>query len=154
MQSAIDAEALARDLADSSLQSQLDELNVSVVDREYIAGDSIVIGDVVIHSTTAAGEVIKANAEAIATCESVAGVALAAASASESVMVRTFGIATVNQDAAFDLGKRVYVSAATAGNATKTAPTGAANVVYLLGGATDTDEVFVNSNLEYIVYSE
>jgi hypothetical protein len=67
------------------------------------------------------------------------------------VLVRAFGEVSVTTDGTnFDLGKRVYV-ATTDGQATKTPPATVNNVVYLVGGATDTNKVFVNTNLEYVV---
>jgi len=152
LQANIDAEATARSLADTTLQAQIDALDVSVIDVPYTAATGgIASGDVVALSLTVAGEVIKANATAIATCESVIGVATETKAAGETVLIRAFGEATVTTDGTnFDLGKRVYAHT-TAGQASKTAPSTTSNVVYVLGGATDTNKVFVNTNLEYIV---
>jgi hypothetical protein len=118
----------------------------------YVAATGgIAAGDVVALSPTVAGEVVKANASALGTSESVVGVATETKTAGQSVNVRTFGIATVTTDGNnFDLGKRVYAHIV-AGQASKTSPSATNNVVYLLGGAAGTNTVFVNPNLEYVV---
>jgi hypothetical protein len=154
LQANINSEATAREIADSSLQAAIDAINVSVVDVAYTAPTgTIAVGDVLILSTTVAGEVAKANASALATCESVVGVAsvITTGSPNDTILIRAFGDATVTTDGTnFDIGKRVYV-ATTAGQATKTPPSTVNQVVYLLGGATATTKVFVNTNLEYVV---
>ena len=148
----LNSEITARMNADSTLQSQISAINVTVVDVGYTAATGgITQGDVVILSTTTAGEVMKANATAISTCESVLGVATQTKTAGNTVMIRAFGNVQVTTDGTnFDLGKRVYV-ATTDGQATKTAPATVGNVVYLVGGATGINKVFVNTNLEYVV---
>jgi hypothetical protein len=135
-----------------ALDTQLASILTSAVDVSFVAATGgISAGDVVSLSLGTAGEVIKANASGIATCESVVGVALETKAAGLPVLVRTLGDATVTTDGTnFDLGKRVYAHTV-AGQATKTAPTTVNNVVYLIGGATATNKVFVNTNLEYVV---
>jgi hypothetical protein len=135
-----------------ALDSQLASITSSAVDVSFVAATGgISAGDVVALSLATGGEVIKANATGIATCESVVGVALETKSAGLPVLVRTLGDATVTTDGTnFDLGKRVYAHTV-AGQASKTAPSTVNNVVYLLGGATATNKVFVNTNLEYVV---
>jgi hypothetical protein len=137
------------------LDAQLASILTSSVDVSFVtAAGGISAGDVVALSLATGGVVIKANASGIATCESVVGVALeTVATGGLPVLVRTLGEATVTTDGTnFDLGKRVYSAAnATSGLATKTAPAAVNNVVYLLGGATATNKVFVNTNLEYVV---
>ena len=135
-----------------ALDSQLASITSSAVDVAFVAATGgIAAGDAVALSLATAGEVIKANATGIATCESVVGVALETKTAGLPVLVRTLGDVTVTTDGTnFDLGKRVYVHTV-AGQASKTAPSTVNNVVYLLGGATATNKVFVNTNLEYVV---
>ena len=135
-----------------ALDSQLASIASSAVDVSFVAATGgISAGDVVALSLATGGVVIKANATGIATCESVVGVALETKSAGLPVLVRTLGDATVTTDGTnFDLGKRVYAHTV-AGQASKTAPSTVNNVVYLLGGATATNKVFVNTNLEYVV---
>ena len=135
-----------------SLDSHLASILTTSVDVSFVAATGgIAAGDVVALSLATGGVVIKANATGIATCESVVGVALETKTAGNAVLVRTFGDATVTTDGTnFDLGKRVYAHT-NAGQATKTPPASANNVVYLLGGATATNKVFVNTNLEYVV---
>ena len=151
LQSSINAEITARINADSTLQSQISAVNASKVDTSFIAATGgISAGDVVALSLTVAGEVIKANASAIATCESIVGVATETKTAGNAVLIRTYGEATVTTEAALDIGKRVYAHTV-AGQSSKTAPSSVNNVVYVLGGATATTKVFVNPKLEYVV---
>jgi preprotein translocase subunit SecB len=152
VQAALSIEVTARLNADSSLQAQIDNFDTSVVDASFVAATGgVSVGDVVIESKTVAGECLKANATVILTCENVLGVALETKTAGQTVLVRTFGNATVTTDGTnFDLGRRVFV-ATTAGQASKAVPTGEGNVVYLLGNATATNKVFVNPNLEYVI---
>ena len=135
-----------------AIDSQLASIVSSAVDVSFVAATGgIAAGDVVALSLATGGVVIKADASGIATCESVVGVALETKTAGLPVLVRTLGDVTVTTDGSnFDLGKRVYVHTV-AGQATKSAPSTVNNVVYLLGGATATNKVFVNTNLEYVV---
>ena len=150
LQANINSEATARMVADSSLQSQIGALNVEVVDVQYTAGYNVTAGDVVILSTTDVGKVLQADSSALATCTWVVGVATQTKTSGQLVMVRTWGEATVTTDGTnFTLGQRVYVGAT--GQASITPPATLDNVVYLLGGATNTNKVFVNPNLEYVV---
>jgi len=133
------------------LDETIGALISNAIDVSFVAATGgISAGDVVALNPSVAGEVIKANASAIATCESVVGVAMETKSAGAAVLVRTFGEATVTGESAFDVGKRVYAFTS-AGQATKTAPSTLDNVVYLIGGATAANKVFVNTNLEYVV---
>ena len=147
----LDAE-LTFTAAFEALDSQLASITSSAVDVSFVAATGgISAGDVVALSLATGGVVIKADATGIATCESVVGVALETKAAGLPVLVRTLGDATVTTDGTnFDLGKRVYAHTV-AGQASKTAPSTVNNVVYLLGGATATNKVFVNTNLEYVV---
>lgn len=109
-------------------------------------GAQIDAGDVVILSQTVAGEIVLADASAIATCEGVVGVASENIADTASGKVQIAGEVTVNQTATFDLGKRVYVSE-TAGEGTKTAPSTASSVVFMLGIASDTNKVILQLGL-------
>jgi len=135
-----------------ALDTKIASIVTASVDVPFTAATGgIAAGDVVALSLTTSGVVFKANATDISTCESVVGVAIETKTAGNPVLIRTLGIATVTTDGTnFDLGKRVY-AAPIAGQATKTPPASVNNVVYLLGGATATNAVFVNPNLEYVV---
>ena len=152
LQANLDIETTARLNSDSSLQALINAFDAAVVDVPFTAAaGGINTGDVVALSETATGEVIRANATSILTCETVAGVATQTKSAGQTVLVRTFGVATVTTDGTnLDVGKRVYVST-TAGQASRTAPSYEFNVVYLLGNSQDINKVFVNPSLEYAV---
>lgn len=152
LQAALDVEESARIAADATIQANLDNINFTRIDVSFIAGEDLTAGDIVVASKSVAGEVVKANATSFTTCEDVVGVAIESKLSTESVIIRTFGVATVTTDGTnFDLGKRVYVHT-TAGQGSKSAPNIDGNVVYLLGNATSaTNQVFINSSLEYVV---
>ena len=116
----------------------------SSLDLNFIAGGAISAGDVLIASTTVAGQVIAADASALATAEGVIGIALESKVATENIKVRVTGKATVNKAVNFDLGKRVYLSE-NAGQGTKTSPATAASVIVFLGIAVSTSEVLIGS---------
>lgn len=109
-------------------------------------GSQIDAGDVVALSKSTAGEIIVADASAIATAEGVVGVAAANISNGASGDVIIQGIATVNQTSAFTLGARVYLSEV-AGEGTSTAPSTTSSVVYNLGPATSTTQVLLQPQL-------
>jgi len=151
LQSNLDTETTARLNADSTLQSLIDNFSAPVVDVTFTAEENITTGDVLIESITVAGQVLRANATVLASCESVIGVALETITSGNPIQVRTYGEATVTTDGTnFDIGKRVFV-ATTAGQASKTIPGAEGNVIYLLGNATNTNKVFVNPNMEFVV---
>jgi len=89
-------------------------------------------------SQTVAGEVLKADSDALATCEGVIGIADQTVSSGASVRVQVAGQRAVSGSGfvAGDRGKRMYVGG-TAGNATPTAPTATNSVVFLIGHLVD-----------------
>ena len=106
-------------------------------------GATITAGSVVALSTTAAGEIILADASALATCEATIGVVLADIPNASAGLVQIAGEATVaNGGVNLSLGKRVYLSE-TAGQATSTAPTTLNSVIYLLGHATAVNKILL-----------
>ena len=108
-------------------------------------GSQIDAGSVVMLSQSVAGEIILAKADAESTSEAVVGVVSANIADAATGSVQIAGEATVlNGSTAFDLGKRVYLSAATAGIGTKTAPTASGTTVILLGHASATNKVILN----------
>jgi ABC-type methionine transport system permease subunit len=113
-------------------------------------GSTILAGSIVILSQTVAGEIVLAKADAIATCEGVAGVAVADILNTATGKIRVAGEVTVLCDAALDLGKRCYVSAANAGQATKVAPSASNSVIYLAGIASATGKILLQPRLEAV----
>jgi hypothetical protein len=113
------------------------------------SGATLLAGTVVIASQTVAGEIVKANNAALATCEGVVGVVLADIANGASGLVVVSGEADILPDnTGLDLGKRVYVAAgADAGKVTKTAPSAADSVVHLVGVCVGTNRVILNLNL-------
>lgn len=119
-------------------------------------GSTINAGSIVMLSTTVTGDIVLANANALATSESVAGVVLNNISNATSGYIQIAGEATVNVVAPLSLGKRVYVST-TAGSATSVPPAGTGKVVFVLGFATSANSVVLHPHLDTInenVYEE
>jgi len=106
----------------------------SAVYLTFTAGEALTAGDIVYLSTTVAGEVLKADSDALATCEGVVGIADQTVSAAASVRVQVAGQRAVSGSGfvAGDRGKRMYVGG-TAGAATPTAPSATNSVVFLIG---------------------
>lgn len=104
----------------------------------FTAGEALTAGDIVYLSTTVAGEVLKADSDALATCEGVIGIADQTVSAAASVRVQVAGQRAVSGSGfvAGDRGKRMYVGG-TAGAATPTAPSATNSVVFLIGHLVD-----------------
>lgn len=136
----------AETLSDGSNADSLHKHKNLFISLTNNTGSQIDAGDVVALSLTVAGEIFLADASAIATCECIAGVAVANIDNSASGLIQIAGEATVNQTAAFDIGKRVYVSEI-AGEGTKTSPSTANTVSYCLGGATATNKVLLQMYL-------
>jgi hypothetical protein len=112
-------------------------------------GSAIAAGSVVIASQTVAGEIVLADADALATCEGVLGVVVSSIADGASGKVQVAGRCTPVQDAAYDLGKRVYVSQ-TAGSTTKTAPSATNSVMFLMGVAVSTTQIMLGMHLEAV----
>ncbi len=106
------------------------------------SGSSIAAGSLVVLSQTVAGEIILADADAIATAECFAGMVVSTIANTASGLVQVAGVCAPLKDANFTLGKRVYLSQ-TAGNATGTAPSASGSVVYCVGGAKSTSLVLL-----------
>lgn len=115
----------------------------------FTAGQAMSAGDVVCLSTTAAGEVIIADATDISTCESVIGIADQTVSSSDPVRVQVAGRRTVSGSfVSSDRGKRIFLSE-TAGHGTSTAPSTTSSVVYLIGNLVNhvTGEIIITPQL-------
>lgn len=138
--------AEAETLTDGSAADTLHKHKNVYVTFTNNTGSTLSAGDVVALSQTVAGEIIAADATALSTCESVAGIVAETITNGSAGLVQISGEAIVAQTVAFDLGKRVYVSE-TAKQGTKTAPTTVSSVVYHLGGATATNKVLLNPYL-------
>jgi len=151
LQTSITAEASARNTADLAIQAQLSNISSDKTFLNLTSSGAVAIGDVLALSKDVAGQVIKANATGILTCTHIVGVATEAATgAGEVIKIQVTGEIVVNKDAAFTLGERVYVHTVS-GQASKTAPGTLDNVVYLLGGATATDKLYLAPHLEFVV---
>jgi hypothetical protein len=103
----------------------------------FVAGEAIAAGDLVYLSTSVAGEVLKADADALSTCEGLVGIADQTVSAAASIRVQVSGKRVVSGSfTSGDRGKRVYLSG-TAGAGTPTAPSATNSVVFLVGHLVD-----------------
>jgi hypothetical protein len=115
----------------------------------FTAGESISAGDVVYLSTSVAGEVLKADADALSSCEGVIGIADQTVAAAASLRVQVSGRRAVTGTfTAGARGKQVYLSG-TAGQATPTAPTALNSVVVVVGKLIDhaTNEIIIQPML-------
>ena len=154
LQANIDTEASARIAADRTLQAEIDEFSGTFV-GQFVADGDIAKGDILY--ITPAGKAKKARANDVATCTCLAGVAKEDIADLSTGNVYLMGKVVVHSDADdLELGGRAYVSAATPGIATKTAPNAAGDVVHLVGavfGIVDSHSWKVNlePHLEYIV---
>ena len=103
----------------------------------FVAGEAIAAGDLVYLSTSVAGEVLKADADALSTCEGLVGISDQTVSAAASVRVQVSGKRVVSGSfTSGDRGKRVYLSG-TPGAGTPTAPSAINSVVFLVGHLVD-----------------
>ena len=142
--------AEAETLSDGSDADALHKHGVLYKSFTNNTGATITAGSVVALSTTVAGEIIVADASALATSEATIGVAVADIANTASGLVQIAGEATVANGAVnFSLGKRVFLSEA-AGQGTSTAPTALNSVIYLLGHATAVNKVILSPRLEAI----
>jgi len=109
-------------------------------------GASIAAGSVVCLNSVA-GEVVKSDASAIATCDAIIGIAAEAIADGASGLVQIYGQAVVSKDVGetFTVGQRVFVSEVV-GEATQTAPSTSLSIIFLLGYATGTNSVMLRMN--------
>jgi len=129
-----------------SVKAYVDNYAAAAVSFTNNTGGQLDANTVVALSITVAGEIIAGDASGIATCEGIVGVVKANIADEASGLVQIAGEVTPSKTANFDLGKRVYVSETT-GEATKTAPTTASSVIYLLGIASALDKVILQPQL-------
>lgn len=119
-------------------------------------GSTLLAGSVVAMSHSSPGEGVLAKASSLTLAEGTVGVVHADILNGDSGFMQVGGEATV-LGGPFDLGRRVYVSAATAGIGTPVAPSISGTVVYFLGVASAIDKVILSPNLDAIndnVYDE
>jgi hypothetical protein len=110
----------------------------------------------IIYRVTATGKWAKAKADVVGTSGLELGICvLAAAGADAAIVVLKYG--KVRADSlypTFTIGASVYISAATAGLPTSTAPTGTTDfVVRKIGHAEDGDTIFFNPSNDYVTLS-
>lgn len=110
------------------------------------AGETLALGDLLYFKSD--GKVWKAKADSTTTIP-VMGLALASASANGSVSVLLNGIYRDDSLYAWTVGGVVYISAATSGAGTQTAPTATDNVSQVVGIATHADRIYFNPQLPY-----
>ena len=119
-------------------------------------GSTLYAGSVVAMSSNTPHGVILANANSLSLVEGTVGVVYQDILNNASGYMQVAGEITV-LGGPFDLGKRVYVSAAISGDATPLAPTISGTIVYFLGVASTTSTVILSPNLDAIndnVYDE
>lgn len=119
-------------------------------------GSTVAAGTVVGAHPSTPGYLVTPQANSINNCQSVVGVAIADIPNMSTGLVQIAGEVTV-APGGLTLGSRAYLSAATAGQLTSTAPTGTGTVVFVVGFATATDKIIVNPHLDTIntnVYEE
>jgi hypothetical protein len=118
-------------------------------------GSTITIGQLVIVSTSAAGEMTLADATTLALSEGTVGVSVENILTGTQGKIQLIGKATVN-GGPFTIGKRVFLSE-TPGLGTSSPPTLIGSTVFVIGWATTATEVVLNPYLDSIndnVYEE
>lgn len=144
-----------QDAATKAYVDDIDRYTALYLDFTNNTGSTIVAGSVVMLSQTVAGEIILADASAVATAEAVVGVVVDDILNTQSGKVQIAGRATVN-GGPFNLGKRVFLSL-TAGEASSIPPTNTGETVFVIGVAADTNEVVLWPHLDNVnenVYEE
>jgi len=106
-----------------------------------------------IYHYVAAGTWTLANAAAAATSKGLLAVALGEASDEDGMLLR--GMVTLSADPSATLADVLFISAATAGRATPTAPSGASQVVRIIGYSLDStdDQIWFNPDNIYVEIS-
>lgn len=125
------------------------ESGIQKVFVSMVAGENINAGDVVYLSTSVAGQVLKADADALSSCEGVIGIADETVSASAAIRIQVAGKRPITGTfTAGDRGKRIYLSG-TSGTGTSTAPSAANSVVFLIGHLVDhsTNDIIIAPSL-------
>jgi len=117
------------------------------------AGATLDFGDIVYHSV-GDGEWMLAKADATATSGAVKlgiNVTVAQVANGNAMTVLLFGKVRSDADYAFTVDAPVFISAATAGDMTSTAPTGTTNfVVRIVGYGNTADELFFCPDNSYV----
>ena len=116
------------------------------------AGATVDFGDLLYHDVTA-GEWLLAKADAAATSKGKLGINVTVAQAGDGdpITVLLWGKVRSDDDYAFTVDAPVFISAATAGDMTSTAPTGTTNfVVRIVGYGNTADELFFCPDNTYL----
>lgn len=119
----------------------------SGITQNMVAGESLVFGDVVYFKSDE--KMWKADADAESTAPGAA-MALGTIAADGTGLFLLLGTVE-NASWSFTVGGKVYLST-TGGGVTQTAPSGADDVVQLIGIATDTDKLFFNPQMAYVIH--
>lgn len=110
------------------------------------AGENLTIGNIVYMKSD--GKLWKADADAIATSGAIA-IALASISADAAGMFGTIGLMRDDSAYAWTVGGLLYLST-TAGDITQTAPSGADDVIQVLGVALSADVIYFKPELTQV----
>ena len=116
------------------------------------AGATVDFGDLLYHDVTA-GEWLLAKADVAATSKGKLGINVTVAQAGDGnpITVLLFGKVRSDADYAFTVDAPVFISAATAGDLTTTAPTGTTNfVVRIVGYGNTADELYFCPDNTYV----
>jgi len=116
------------------------------------AGTTLDFGDCIYHDVTE-GEWMLAKADAAATSKGKLGINVTVAQAGngDPITVLLFGKVRSDDDYAFTVDAPVFISAATAGDLTSTAPTGTTNfVVRIVGYGNTADELYFTPDNTYL----
>lgn len=120
----------------------------SGITQNLVAGESLVFGNVVYMKSDE--KAWKADADAESTAPAIA-MALGTIAADGTGLFLMLGTAQ-NASWSFTVGGKVYLSNTT-GGVTQTAPSGADDVIQLLGVATDSDKMLFNPQTTYVVHT-
>ena len=119
------------------------------VSVSIIAGETIAFPNICYIKSD--GKLWKAKADVIATSSAIC-LALESKNADQACKVLLLGVVR-DDDFAFTVGGLIYLSAATAGLLTQTAPSGEDNVIQILGVATHADRFLLNPQLVQVEYA-
>ena len=117
-----------------------------------VAGVTVNFGDLLYHDVTT-GEWLLAKADVAATSKGKLGINITIAEAGDgdSIMVLLWGKVRSDADYAFTVDAPVFISAATAGDMTSTAPTGTTDfVVRIVGYGNTADEMYFCPDNTYL----
>ena len=124
----------------------------SGISEAGVAGATLDFGDCIYQvASDAQWELVKADVAATSDGKLGINVSIAQKSAGNAIEVLLFGKVRSDTDYAFSVRRPVYISAATAGDLTTTAPTGTTNfVVRVVGYGNTADELYFCPDNSYV----